>query len=133
MVPGMTDQLARRSGWVTFAAVVAFLAGGYNVLSGIAAISNDDTLATATKEVLYGLNLNVWGWSTLITGALQILAGVLILQRKEWGLALGVALAGLSAVITVFVIFVFPLWSIAVLALDALVIYALLVRVDEFS
>ncbi len=129
----MTDHLARRSGWVTFAAVVALLAGTYNVLTGIAAISNDDTLATATKEVLYGLNLNVWGWSTLITGALQILAGVLILQRKEWGLALGVALAGLSAVITVFVIFVFPLWSIAVLALDALVIYALLVRVDEFS
>ncbi len=129
----MTDQLARRSGWVTFAAVVALLAGAYNVLTGIAAISNDDTLATATKEVLYGLNLNVWGWSTLITGALQILAGVLILQRKEWGLALGVALAGLSAVITVFVIFVFPLWSIAVLSLDALVIYALLVRADEFT
>ena len=129
----MTDQLARRSGWVTFAAVVAFLAGGYNVLSGIAAISNDDTLASATKEVLYGLNLSLWGWSTLITGALQILAGVLILQRNEWGLALGVTLAGLSALITVFVIFVFPLWSIAVLALDALVIYALLVRAEEFS
>ncbi len=133
MVPGMTDQLARRSGWVTFAAVVALLAGAYNVLTGIAAISNDDTLASATKEVLYGLNLSLWGWSTLITGALQILAGVLIIQRNEWGLALGVTLAGLSALITVFVIFVFPLWSIAVLALDALVIYALLVRAEEFS
>ena len=83
--------------------------------------------------MLFGLNLSLWGWSTLILGAFQVLAGVLILQRNEWGLALGVSLAGLSALITVFVIFVFPLWSIAVLSLDALVIYALLVRADEFT
>jgi hypothetical protein len=34
---------------------------------------------------------------------------------------------------TVFVIFVFPLWGIAVLALDFLVLYALLTRRDEFA
>ena len=129
----MADHLARRSGWITFAAVVALLAGAYNVLTGIAAITDDDTLAGTAKEVLFGFNLSVWGWSTLITGAFQILAGVLILQRNEWGLALGVSLAGLSALITVFVIFVFPLWSIAVLSLDALVIYALLTKRDEFT
>ena len=133
MLPYMADQLARRSGWITFAAVVMLLAGGYNAVTGIAAISHDDTIESAAKEVLFGLNLSLWGWSTLILGAFQVLAGVLILQRKEWGLALGVSLAGLSAFITVFVIFIFPLWSIAVLALDALVIYALLVRADEFT
>ena len=129
----MASQTVRRSGWITFAAVVALLAGAYNVITGIAAISDDDTLVSAAKEVLFGLNLSVWGWSTLILGAFQVLAGILILQRNEWGLALGVSLAGLSALITVFVIFVFPLWSIAVLSLDALVIYALLVRADEFT
>ena len=129
----MADQIARRSGWITFAAVVMLLAGGYNLLTGIAAITDDDTLTGAAKEVLFGFNLTVWGWSTLLLGAFQGLAGILILQRNEWGLALGVSLAGLSALITVFVIFVFPLWSIAVLSLDALVIYALLVRADEFN
>jgi hypothetical protein len=122
-----------RSGWVTFAAVVAFLTGGYNLLTGLAAITDDKTLASTAKDVLFGINLSVWGWSTLITGAVQILAGVLIIQRNEWGLALGVTLAGLSALITVFVIFVFPLWAIAVLSLDALVMYALLTRAEEFS
>ena len=129
----MADQTARRSGWITFAAVVALLAGAYNVLTGIAAISDDDTLASAAKEVLFGFNLAVWGWSTLILGALQVLAGILILQRNEWGLALGVSLAGLSALITVFVIFVFPLWSIAVLTLDLMVLYALITQADEFN
>ena len=123
----------RRSGWVSFAAVIAFLTGGYNGLTGLAAITDDNTLASQAKDVLFGINLSVWGWSTLITGVIQIVAGVLIIQRNEWGLALGVTLAGLSALITVFVIFVFPLWAIAVLSLDALVIYALLTRAEEFS
>jgi hypothetical protein len=34
---------------------------------------------------------------------------------------------------TVVVVFVFPLWAIAVLALDFLVLYALLTRSEEFG
>ena len=46
---------------------------------------------------------------------------------------LGITIASLSALITVFVIFVFPLWSIAVLALDCLVIYGLLTESESFD
>lgn len=129
----MATTPTRRSGWATFAGVIALVVGGYHVLSGIAAISDDDTVAAQVNEVLYGIDLTFWGWLWLILGALQVLAGVLILQRKEWGLALGVSLAGLSAFITVFVIFVFPLWAITVLTLDALVLYGLLAHGDEFA
>lgn len=48
------------------------------------------------------------------------------------GLWFGVGIAGLSASMTIFVIFIFPLWAIAVLALDFLVMYGLLTRSDEF-
>jgi hypothetical protein len=129
----VANTVAKRSGWVTFAGVIALVVGGYNALSGIAAIANDDTVASQVNKVLYGIDLTFWGWMWLLAGALQLLAGVLILQRKEWGLALGVAMAGLSAFITVFVIFVFPLWAIAVLTLDALVLYGLLAHGDEFA
>ena len=129
----MANTITQRSGWVTFAGVTGLVVGGYNALSGIAALSDDDTLAAQASEVLYGIDLTFWGWLWLLVGALQILAGVLVLRRNEWGRALGVTIAGLSALITVFVIFVFPLWSIAVLSLDALVIYALLTKRDEFT
>jgi hypothetical protein len=33
----------------------------------------------------------------------------------------------------VFVIFVFPLWGLLVIALDVLVLYALLTRIEEFT
>jgi hypothetical protein len=35
--------------------------------------------------VLYGIDLTAWGWLWLIVGLVQLLAGVLILQRNMWG------------------------------------------------
>jgi hypothetical protein len=127
------EDLARRSGWITFAGVIALVAGGYNALSGIAALADDDTLADRATEVLYGIDLTAWGWFWLIVGVVQLVTGVLILGRNIWGLWLGVAIACVSAFMTVFVMFVFPLWAIAVLTLDFLVLYGLLTRSDEFT
>jgi hypothetical protein len=128
----VADNVAKRSGWITFAGVMAVLAGGYNLLSGIAALSDDDTIASQAKEVLYGIDLTAWGWFWLLIGLAQILTGVLIFQRNTWGLWLGVAFAGLSAMLTVIVMFVFPLWAIAVLTIDFLVLFGLLTQSDEF-
>jgi hypothetical protein len=83
--------------------------------------------------VLYGIDLTAWGWFWLLVGLLQLVTGALILARNMWGLWLGVAIACISAFFTVFVIFVFPLWAIAVLAVDFLVLYALLTRSEEFA
>lgn len=129
----MADNVSKRSGWITFAAVIALTAGGYNLLSGLAAVADDDTLAAQAQEVLYGIDLTVWGWFWVIAGAVQLVTGVLILMRNSWGLVLGMGIAFLSALMTIFVIFIFPLWAIAVLTLDFMIAYALLTRSDEFD
>ena len=128
----MANNVAKRSGWITFAGVMAVIAGGYNVLSGIAALSDDDTIASQAKDVLYGIDLTAWGWFWLLIGLAQIITGVLIFQRSTWGLWLGVTFAGLSAMLTVIVMFVFPLWAIAVLTIDFLVLFGLRTQSDEF-
>lgn len=129
----MVDDRAMRSGWVTFAGVAALVAGGYNFLSGIAAVADDDTLSSRATEVLYGISITGWGWFWLIAGLVQLGVGVLIITRNAYGLWLGVGIAFLSAMMTVFVIFIFPLWAIAVLSLDFIVAYALLTHSDEFE
>jgi hypothetical protein len=129
----MAEHLRKRSGWITFAGVAALLAGAYNALSGIAALSDDDTLTAQAQEVLYGIDLTAWGWFWLLVGLVQLLTGLLILQRNMWGLWLGLAIACASGLMTVFVMFVFPLWAIAVLTIDFLVIFALLTDSDEFT
>ena len=109
------------------------MVGVYHVLSGIGALTKDDTIQSQTADVLFGISVTAWGWFWLLLGALQALAGYLILQRNEWGRWLGMTMAGLSALFTVFVIFVFPLWAVTVLALDCLVLYALATQVDDFN
>jgi hypothetical protein len=117
---------------VTFAAVLALVAGGYNLLSGIAAVADDETLTSRATEVLYGIDITAWGWFWLIAGLAQSVTGFLILARNPLGIWFGVGIAFLSAMMTIFVIFIFPLWAIAVLTLDFLIAYALLTRSDEF-
>jgi uncharacterized membrane protein HdeD (DUF308 family) len=126
-------SVTRRSGWVTFAGIVALVVGVYHVLSGIGALSNDDAIQSQAADVLFGISVTAWGWFWLLLGAAQAVAGYLILQRNEWGRWLGMTMAAVSALFTVFVIFVFPLWAITVLALDCLVLYALASQVDDFN
>ena len=90
----MAERATMRSGWVTFAGVAALIAGGYNALSGIAALGDDDTLAAQANEVLFGIDLTAWGWFWLLVGIAQLVTGVLILQRNNWGFWLGVTIAG---------------------------------------
>jgi hypothetical protein len=121
-----------RSGWVTFAAVIAAVVGAYHVLSGIAAIAEDDT-TERLNEVLYGINITAWGWFWLIIGVLQLVTAYLIYQRSVVGQMLGLIGAFLSATLSVFVVFVAPIWSLVVLALSVAVIYALLAYPEEFE
>ena len=82
----MAQQVStQRSGWVTFAGVAALMAGGYNALSGVAALADDDTLAAQAREVLYGIDLTAFGWFWLLVGIAQLATGVLILRRNNGG------------------------------------------------
>src|SRR3954471_18797372 len=110
---------------------MAVVAGVYNLLSGIAALADDDSLVTQATKVLYGIDLTAWGWFWVIVGLAQILTGVLIFERSTWGLWLGIGFASISAMMTVFVAFVFPLWALTVLTIDFLIIFGLLTQSDE--
>ena len=121
-----------RSGWVTFAAIVAAIIAIWNILSGIAAIAGDDQ-TDALNEVLYGVSITAWGWFWLITGVIQLIIAYLIFVRHPMGLLLGVLWAAIVGSLAVFMIFVAPIWALVVLAIDLTVIWALLAGTDEFD
>ena len=120
------------SGWVTFAGAMAAIVGIWHVLSGIAAIAEDDRTEDLA-EVLYGVDITAWGWFWLVIGILQVIAAGLILVRNPIGQILGVIWATISASLAVFAIFVAPLWALGVLAIDVVVIWALIAYSDEFG
>ena len=99
-----------RSGWVTFAGVIAAIVAVWNILSGIAAIAKDDQ-TEAINEVLFGVNITAWGWFWLIIGVVQLVTAYLIFVRHPMGQILGVLWAAISASLAVFMIFVAPIWG----------------------
>ncbi|MGH9191504.1 MAG: DUF7144 family membrane protein [Acidimicrobiales bacterium] len=117
---------------MTFAAVVAGVVAVYNILSGIAAITEDDQ-TEAINEVLYGVDITAWGWFWLVIGALQLLTAVLIYQRNPTGQVLGIIWAFIAASLSVFMIFVAPEWALVVLGINLLVLYALVAQTEEFA
>jgi hypothetical protein len=122
----------RLSGWVTFTGVLAAIVAVYNILSGIAAIAEDDQ-TEALGEVLYGIDITAWGWFWLVLGIVQLVTAWLILSRHPLGQMLGLIWAFISASLSVFVIFVHPLWAITVLGINVLVIWALTTNSEEFE
>jgi hypothetical protein len=117
---------------VTFAAIVAGVVGVYNVLSGIAAIAEDDD-TERVAEVLYGIDITAWGWFWLILGIVQLVVAWLIYTRHPLGQMLGLVWAFINASLSVFLIFAEPLWALGMLGINLLVIYALIVNTEEFD
>ena len=125
-------QMQIRSGWVTFAAVIAGIVSIYNILSGIAAISKDDQ-TEAVAKVLYGIDISAWGWFWLILGIVQLVTAWLIYSRNPIGQMLGLLWAFIAASLSVLMIFVAPIWALVVLGINIIVIYALVAHTEEFD
>jgi hypothetical protein len=110
-------------GWLLFAGIMLMLIGILNVIWGIAAIDDSSFFVNDTKYIIS--NLNTWGWVTLILGAVQILAAFSIWAGNQFGRWVGIAVAGLSSIGALMSIPAYPFWSLAIFAVDILVIYGL--------
>jgi hypothetical protein len=109
------------SGWVIFAAVMLIIVGILNVIWGIAAIADSKFFVQDQKYILS--NLNAWGWITLIIGVLQLLAGFSLWSGNLYGRAMAILFASLSALAALLSIPAYPFWSLAIFAIDIIVIY----------
>ncbi|MCI0784338.1 MAG: hypothetical protein J4O14_08150, partial [Chloroflexi bacterium] len=119
----MDSTTNRLSGSVPLAAILVVIVGLIHVLSGIAAISGSDSVTTEVNDVLYDINVESWGWFWLIGGVAQLLTAVLLFARNPVAAAVAVCGASLGALLTVFLIFVAPIWAITVLALEVAIIW----------
>jgi hypothetical protein len=111
------------AGWVTFAGIMLILVGAFNVIDGIAAISDSKYLV---NQLLFS-NLHAWGWFFLIWGIIQILAGFAIFGGATWGAILGIVTAFFNIIAQLSWAHAYPVWAISAMVVDSLVIYALVV------
>ena len=88
-----------------------------------AAIDNSRFFVQDTTYIFS--NLNTWGWIILIIGALQLAAAFSIWAGGSFGRWFGIAAATVNAIAALLSIPAYPFWSLAIFAVDVLVIYGL--------
>jgi hypothetical protein len=119
-----TPRLTISSGWLTFAGILAIVVGLFNLIDGLVALLRADYYLGTDRDILI-LNFTAWGWIWLILGAAQMIIGAGIIAGRMWARTAGVVLAVLAALGQLVFLRAFPVWSVLVIALCVILVYAL--------
>ncbi|HUN30510.1 MAG TPA: hypothetical protein VMU95_00710 [Trebonia sp.] len=115
------------TGFTIAAAVMLMLSGAWNFLEGLAALVGGGGAFFATLPTyVYNLSTSGWGWFHLGVGIAVFVAGAALFMDRVWARAIGVGLAAISALVNFITIPYLPVWSVVIMALDIIVIWALL-------
>jgi hypothetical protein len=116
------------SGWavglILFAAIMMIMVGVFQALQGLIAIFENEFYA-ATRNYIFKFDATTWGWIHLILGLIVAFAGWGLLSGRTWARVLAITLAVLSAIANFLFIPYYPFWSLLLITLDVLVIWAL--------
>jgi vacuolar-type H+-ATPase subunit I/STV1 len=120
-------------GWIIFAAVFMVTVGAINVIQGLAALFRDDVYWETFRGDIVAFNITTWGWITLIFGILLIVTGVLLMQGSTFARVVGIGLVALNLINQFAWASFYPFWAIIVIAVDIVIIYALVVHGGELK
>jgi len=123
----MQERSGTAVGFTTFAGVLMITVGIWHAIAGFAGILENEFYA-ATPNYILELDATAWGWTHLIVGVVIALAGFGLFSGAVWARTVGVLLAALSLIANFAFIPFYPVWSIAMIALNVGVIWALTVH-----
>lgn len=130
----MTDTTVTGwAGWGVFAAVMLLIAGVFDLIFGISALIGPNEAYFLSSEGLFQVNVAGWGWWHIISGALLILVAIALFTGATWARVVAIILVALNALGQLSLLSVQPWWSLIILAIDILVIYALTVHGRELK
>lgn len=115
-------------GWVAFASFMLLLMGTFSSIAGLVALFKDTVVYNSASNVTWILDYTQWGWVHIVVGLLAILAASSLLAGHMYGRITAVVVAFLSAVVNMAFIPIYPLWSIVLVTINVLVMYAVIVH-----
>jgi hypothetical protein len=119
------EAALERGGWYAFGGLLFILVGALNILQGLIALLKDDYFAV-TKSGLLFADFSAWGTFFLILGIIELFVGFGVLNIRTWARVVGVILLMFNTITQFAFIAAFPLWSVASIALNITVIFALM-------
>ncbi len=123
------------TGWIAFAGLLMIVMGSLDFFAGLVAIINDRYYTVTRDQMVLIHDVSHWGWVTLLWGIIIVLAGFGLLAGSGWARWFAIVVG----VITFFTNLGFvgnsayPLWTLTVLILNGVVLYALMVHWSDAS
>ncbi|HEY2205009.1 MAG TPA: hypothetical protein VGH99_11120 [Pseudonocardia sp.] len=129
--PGRSAEVSGWTGWVVFAGVMLIMLGAFQAIEGLVALFDRGYYLVGANGLVVSVDYTAWGWTHLIIGILAVVIGIGLIKGNTAALVMGVVLAGVSAIVNLAFIAAYPLWSTIVIAIDVIIIYAILVHGRE--
>jgi hypothetical protein len=117
-------------GWIWFGGMMMILSGLFNIITGLAAAVTRQVYVQTPNRILL-FDTTTWGWIHLALGVLILITGIAVTVGQNWARVIGSILVMLNALTQLTWIAVNPWWSLAVIAIDVLVLYAIIVHGRE--
>jgi hypothetical protein len=118
-------------GWVFFAGILMLMVGSFNALAGVVALFNDEYYLVGKNGLLVEVDYTTWGWALLLYGIALGLAGLGVLAGQTWARVAAVILVAINALVNLGFLAAQPIWTMLIIALDVIIIYALIVHGRE--
>ena len=116
-------------GWIGFAGVLMVIIGVINLFQGLIALFEDEYyVPTGSGFLLF--DLTAWGWTLLIWGAVLVLTGFSLLSGQGWARWFTIVVVSVNFIVQLGFLgnSQTPLWSLTMVALNIIVLFALTVR-----
>lgn len=117
-------------GWVVFAGLMMLINGFMNAISGIVALAKDDVYVRGSRTTVL-LDLTAFGWVHLLLGILVAVAGFFVIRGATWAIAVAVVVTSVNILTQMLMLPSYPFWSVLIIALDVLILWALVVHGKE--
>jgi hypothetical protein len=127
-----SDLSSAWTGWVGFAAIMLALIGSITFFEGLVAIIRDEYYVVTGQQVLV-FDLTTWGWIMLFWGVLLFIAGLGLAAKAGWArwFTIVVVFLNLLAQLGFLGNTQYPLWTLVIIGLEIVVLFALTARWGE--
>lgn len=129
--PAQPRRASGWTGWIAFGGIVLILLGLFHAIEGLVAVFDETYYAVPSSGLVVEVSYDVWGWVHVGLGAAAVAIGCGVLVGNLIAQILGAILAGASAIVNLAFVPAYPVWSLLVITLDVLVIYALVAHGRE--
>jgi hypothetical protein len=113
--------------------MMLFLVGTFQIIDGLVAVFNDGYYHLSNSQLVVHANYTAWGITHMCLGVLSLVAGAALMVGRTWARVYAIILAGISAVVNLGFVDATPIWSIIVITIDVLVIYAIAMHGKELQ